>query len=610
MQAIILAAGMGRRLKELTQDNTKCMVKVNGVTLIERMLRQLEKQHLSRIVIVVGYKGQKLIDFIATLDIQTPIVCVNNPIYDKTNNIYSLFLAKDYLCKEDTLLLESDLIFEDSVLEELFNDPRETLALVDKYESWMDGTCMKVTDDDRITAFISGKNFDFKETAGCYKTVNIYKFGRHFSENLYVPFLDAYSKALGNNEYYEQVLRVIMILDEPEIRAKRLDTLRDRKKALRWYEIDDEQDLDIAESMFAPDEDEKVSMIQRRYGGYWRYPKLIDFCYLINPYFPPQKLIDEITAAAKNLLTQYPSGMKVNSLLAAKNFGVHEENILVGNGAAELIKSLMEKLSGKVGFVRPTFEEYPNRYAKDDSIYFTPSNENFSYNVDDLINFFSDKEITSLVVVNPDNPSGNFIPKAELIRLINWTVGKNIGLIIDESFVDFADENETLIEQKILDTNKNLCIVKSLSKSHGVGGLRLGVMASGNQELIAALKKDVAIWNINSFAEFYMQIFEKYKKDYIESLRRLRKERERFSAELEKISGVCVVPSAANFIMVELIGNSSKELCKKLLIDYNIFVKDLSNKIAGKNYLRFAVRSTKDNDKLLDALKEITRGEL
>jgi len=501
-------------------------------------------------------------------------------------------------------LLESDLIFEDSLLEELLSDPRETLALVDKYESWMDGTCMKVTDDDRITAFISGKNFDFKETAGCYKTVNIYKFGKHFSENLYVPFLDAYSKALGNNEYYEQVLRVIMILDEPEIRAKRLNTLRDRKKALRWYEIDDEQDLDIAESMFAPDEDEKVSMIQRRYGGYWRYPKLIDFCYLVNPYFPPEKLIDEITAAAKNLLTQYPSGMKVNSLLAAKNFGVHKENILVGNGAAELIKSLMEKLSGKVGFVRPTFEEYPNRYAKDDSLYFTPPNENFSYNVDDLINFFSNKEITSLVVVNPDNPSGNFIPKSELIRLINWTAGKNIGLIIDESFVDFADENETLIEQKILDTNKKLCVVKSLSKSHGIGGLRLGVMASGNQELIAALKKDVAIWNINSFAEFYMQIFEKYKKTYVESLRRLRKERERFSAELEKISGVRVVPSATNFIMVELIGNSSKELCKKLFIGYNIFVKDLSNKIAGKNYLRFAVRATKDNNKLLDVLKK------
>lgn len=228
MQAIILAAGMGKRLKELTQDNTKCMVKVNGVTLIERMLRQLEKQHLSRIVLVVGYKGQKLIDYIATLDIQTPIIYVNNPIYDKTNNIYSLFLAKDYLCREDTLLLESDLIFEESLLEELVNDPRETLALVDKYESWMDGTCIKVAPDDKIEAFISGAKFNFKEIDNYYKTVNIYKFSKHFSENLYVPFLDAYSKALGNNEYYEQVLRVIMILDEPEIRAKRLDLVDSR----------------------------------------------------------------------------------------------------------------------------------------------------------------------------------------------------------------------------------------------------------------------------------------------------------------------------------------------------------------------------------------------
>ena len=604
MQAIILAAGMGKRLKELTQDNTKCMVKVNGVTLIERMLHQLEQQHLSRIVIVVGYQGQKLIDYIETLDIQTPIVYVNNPVYDKTNNIYSLFLAKDFLCKEDTLLLESDLIFEDAVLEELVNDPRETLALVDRYENWMDGTCIKVTSDDRIEKFISGKNFNFKDTADLYKTVNIYKFSKHFSENLYAPFLDAYSTALGNNEYYEQVLRVIMILDEPEIRAKRLNSLRGDNKSLRWYEINDIQDLDIAESMFAPDDNEKVSLIQKRYGGYWRYPKLIDFCYLVNPYFPPQKLIDEINANSTKLLTQYPSVMRVNYLLAAKNFGVHMENILVGNGAAELIKLIMQKLSGKVGFVRPTFEEYPNRYDKAESICFTPQNENFSYSVDDLINFFGDKDITSLVVVNPDNPSGNFIPKCDLIRLINCAAKKNLKLIIDESFVDFADENETLIEQNTLDANKHLCVIKSLSKSHGIGGLRLGVLASGNEEFIAALKKDAVIWNINSFAEFYMQIFEKYKRAYFESLRKLRDERKRFASELEKISGIRVVPSQANFIMIELVDKSARELCKNLLINSNIFVKDLSEKLRGKNYLRLAVRSTADNDKLIDALKK------
>lgn len=180
MQAIILAAGMGKRLKELTQDRTKCMVQVNGVALIDRMLHQIERRHLSRIVIVVGYEGEKLMEYIDTLGIRTPIVYVHNPIYDKTNNIYSLALAKDYLCQDDTLLFESDLIFEDSVIDQLLDDPRETLALVDKYKSWMDGTCVKLGADDSIESFVPGKNFKFQEAGEYYKTVNIYKFGRHF----------------------------------------------------------------------------------------------------------------------------------------------------------------------------------------------------------------------------------------------------------------------------------------------------------------------------------------------------------------------------------------------------------------------------------------------
>ena len=599
MQAIILAAGMGKRLKELTQNNTKCMVKVNGVTLIDRMLHQIERQHLSRIIIVVGYEGQKLIDYISTLDIQTPIIYINNPIYDKTNNIYSLALAKDWLVKDDTLLFESDLIFEDAVLDALVTDPRETLALVDKYESWMDGTCVKLGDDDSIEAFVPGKKFKFNEIKDYYKTVNLYKFSKHFSETHYVPFLEAYQAALGQNEYYEQVLRVITMLDVPEIKAKRLDVQR-------WYEIDDIQDLDIAESIFTPDDDEKVRMLQGRYGGYWRYPKLLDFCYLVNPYFPPEKMKDELRANFDTLLTQYPSGMRVNSLLAAKNFGVHQENILVGNGAAELIKSLMSHLEGKVGFIRPTFDEYPNRYDRKNSVDFTPDNHDYSYTADDLMEYFGDKEIATLVVINPDNPSGNYIKKHDLLRLISWAAEKVIKLVIDESFVDFADEEDnTLIDQGILSSNPHLYVMKSISKSYGVPGLRLGVLASGDTETIGKMKKDVAIWNINSFGEFYMQIEEKYKKDYNAALVRIREERSRFQGELSKIKGVRVIPSQANFVMVELeAGISPKELLKTLLIKYNLLIKELTTKTNGRNYLRLAVRNTADNDALLAAMRE------
>lgn len=599
MQAIILAAGMGKRLKELTQNNTKCMIKVNGVTLIERMLRQIEKQNVSKIIIVVGYEGQKLIDFIGTLDIHTPIKFVENPIYDKTNNIYSLALAEEYLVEDDTLLFESDLIFEDAVLDALVTDPRMTLALVDKYESWMDGTCVKLAEDDSIEAFVPGKKFKFGEIKEYYKTVNIYKFSKEFSETHYVPFLKAYQSALGENEYYEQVLRVITMLDEPLIKAKRLN-------GERWYEIDDIQDLDIAESIFSPDEDDRVALLQSRYGGYWRYPKLLDFCYLVNPYFPPAKMKDELRASFDTLLTEYPSGMKVNSLLAAKNFGVHQENILVGNGAAELIKGLMEVLDGKVGFIRPTFDEYPHRYERAISVDYFPGEPDYTYTAEDVIRFFGRNQVDNLVIVNPDNPTGNYIPKKDLMKLVEWTREHNIRLIIDESFVDFADEEDaTLIDQQILARNPHLFVMKSISKSYGVPGLRLGVLASGDEEMIAKLKKNVAIWNINSFAEFYMQIEEKYKKDYAAALRKIKAERVRFQEELSTIDGIRVIPSQANYVMVELLGNiKPKELLKRLLISHNLLIKELTTKVNGKNYLRLAIRDTEDNNVLLEALRE------
>lgn len=600
MQAIILAAGMGRRLKELTQNNTKCMVKVNDVTLIDRMLHQIEKLHLSRIIIVVGYQGDKLIDYISSLNIQTPILYVNNPVYDRTNNIYSLFLAKDYLCREDTLLFESDLIFEDSVIETLVNDPRDTLALVDKYESWMDGTCVKLAEDDTIETFVPGKNFRYDEIKEYYKTVNIYKFSKHFSETYYVPFLSAYQSALGENEYYEQVLRVITMLDQPVIKAKRLS-------GEKWYEIDDIQDLDIAESIFTPDEGVRVNLLQGRYGGYWRYPNLIDFCYLVNPYFPPKKMIDEIQASFSTLLTQYPSGMKVNSLLAAKNFGVRQENILVGNGAAELIKELMHILPGKLGVVRPTFEEYSHRRKEEDIIAYWPKNENFSYGYADLKNYFADTGIKSLIIINPDNPSGNYMKKKELLELIGWTKEKDIKLVIDESFSDFADEDDnSLLDDTILKQNHHLFLVKSISKSYGVPGLRLGVLASGDTETIDRLKKDVAIWNINSFAEFFMQIEEKYKKDYVDALKRFRSERKRFVTALSGVKGLRVIPSQANFIMAELTnGIQAEELTRRLIVNNNILIKNLYPKMnhEEKQYIRLAVRTTEENNQLVDALK-------
>lgn len=315
-------------------------------------------------------------------------------------------------------------------------------------------------------------------------------------------------------------------------------------------------------------------------------------------------MIDEMEANFERLVTQYPSGMEVNAMLAAKNFGVHKENILTGNGATELIRILMEQLSGKTGFIRPTFEEYPNRYGIEESIFFIPQNQDFSYTVSDLLSYFADKNICNLILVNPDNPSGNYLCKKDILQVIDWTRKNEIHFILDESFIDFADEEDnTMIRQEILNQNPHLCIVKSISKSYGIPGLRLGILASGDKLLVDRLKKNIAIWNINSFAEFYMQIAEKYKGYYVNALKKLKEERTRFYNELKKISGIRPILSQANYIMVELTGGISAEtLTEKLLLKHNLFIKNLSSKIKNEQYVRFAVRNTEDNDKLLVAL--------
>ena len=603
MQAIILAAGMGRRLGELTRDNTKCMVAVNGVRLIDRLLGQLSGQQLERVIIVVGYKGQELKDYINhRYDDVLKIEYVENPVYDKTNNIYSLALAKEQLQEDDTLLIESDLIFSERLIPMIVEDPRPNLALVAKYESWMDGTMVTIDKDNNIVSFVPKKAFKWENIDQYYKTVNIYKFSKEFSKQKYVPFLEAYSKAMGNNEYYEQVLRVITLVDSVDLKALPIG-------GEKWYEIDDVQDLDIAETIFAKG-DEMLHRFNYRYGGHWRFPKMLDYCYLVNPYFPTQQMKNELRANFDRLLTEYPSGMMVMQLLAGKYFGVKREYTVVGNGAAELIKSLMESEQGKIGVVYPTFEEYPNRLKKEQIVSFFPDNQDLKYTAEDLMAYFTDKDINTLLLINPDNPSGNFIPKSGLLALSAWSKQKGVRLIIDESFVDFSDdfEHNSMIANEILEQNPLLVVMKSISKSYGVPGLRLGVMACADTELVNRVKRDVAIWNINSFAEFYLQIFGKYEADYRRACRQFIAERKRFEKLLHEIPYLRVIPSQANYFCIEIINRfTSEELTKRLLADYEIMIKDCNSKrtLEGKHYIRISIRNSEDNDRLIDAFREL-----
>ena len=600
MQAIILAAGMGKRLGDLTKDNTKCMVEVNGIKLIDRALTQLSKLSLTRVVLVIGYEGGKLRDYVGDSYKGLKVEYVENPIYDKTNNIYSLWLAKDVLAQDDTLLIESDLIFDDSLFQMVVENPYPSLALVAKYEPWMDGTMVCIDNNNNILSFVPKKMFRYQNIDTYYKTVNIYKFSKNFSTTQYIPFLEAYTKSLGNNEYYEQVLRVITMLDKCELKALPLN-------GRKWYEIDDIQDLDIAETLFA-DDDIKLDRMYKRFGGYWRFPGLLDFCYLVNPYFPTTRLKNELKSSFEDLLTQYPSGMRINSMLLGKYFGINGDYVCAGNGAAELIKALMENSKGRLGVVFPTFEEYPNRYEKTEICAFVPKNDSFSYTADDLLEFFADKNISTLLLINPDNPSGNFIPKADVERLAIELEKLGVKFVLDESFVDFSDDStaNSLLDNAILERHPNMAVVKSISKSYGVPGLRLGLVACANKNLIGWLRKDVAIWNINSFAEYYLQIFGKYESDYKCACTQFIAERARFLEDLKTVSYLRVIPSQANYFLCEVTDKfTSHELAKVLLCQYNLLIKDCGTKSAfeGRNYIRLAVRDTADNKRLVETLK-------
>lgn len=600
MQAVILAAGMGKRLKSKTKNHTKSMVEILGKTFLEHSLDKLTKFDLSKIIIVIGYCGNEIKEVIGDKYNNIPVVYVENKDYATTNNIYSFYLTKPYLEKEDTILLESDLIYDAEIIEKLIKNPTPNLAVVDKFKPYMDGTVVKISEDDEITAFIPKEHFDFSEVEKYYKTVNIYKFSKEFLNTTYIPFLEAYCKTMGNNSYYEQVLRVVLSLEQHNLKVLKIENEK-------WYEVDDLQDYDIAENMFCEETNERLKKYHSRFGGYWRFSGMKDFCYLVNPYFPNKRMVEELKHSFVDLLTNYPSGQNVEKLLVANIWGVNEKNILVGNGAAELINCLVANLKGNVGIILPTFQEYPARIKEATVHYFVPNNPDFSYTLNDLKEF--SKKIETLILINPDNPSGNFLSKKEVLELVEYFKENNKTLILDESFVDFSKEteNNTLLENEIIEKFDNLVVIKSISKSYGVPGIRLGILATSNKEMLTNCHKNMPVWNINSYGEYFLQILNKHKKHYNKACLKIVKNREDFFEQLSKFPFLRPIKSQANYILAEVLKPyTSADLCQKLL-KHNFLIKDCQNKMGfeGKQYIRIAVKSKEDNNELILALKEL-----
>lgn len=600
MQALILAAGLGKRLAKYTKNNTKCMVEVAGKKLIDHAVASIKKAGIKKLVIVTGYKADNLKKYVVDkYNDQLDLVFIENKDYAKTNNIYSFYLAKDELEKDDTVLLESDLIFDVSLIKEIKESTDANIVAVAKYESWMDGTCVTLNEDGTVHKFVEKQYMDPMKLDIYYKTVNVYKFSKEFVSKTYIPFLEAYMKIQGLSAYYETSLKYICQM--PGISFKAF-LMEERP----WYEIDDSQDLDIANILFSHGE-AKYNLLEKKYGGYWRYPKHIDFCYLVNPYFPPKAMVEKIQHELPILLTQYPSGLSVQNMNAGRLFGVDDAHIFVGNGAAELINALGHVVGdAKVAVNLPAFNEYVRCFKK--ANLYEIDNSKFDYRMDRDSILKAIDECDYTVIISPDNPSGFMFKEDEILEFAKYSKAKGKKLIIDESFVDFAKREDrfTLIKDEFISEYPNVIVIKSISKSYGVPGLRLGLLATSDEDLLKEIKDEMQVWNINSFAEYYLQIYQLYSKTYDEACDKIVEEREWLSSELKKFKSVKVYPSSANYIMVNLQDTNSHDLTITLLDKHNLIIKDLStkNKFIGKNYIRLAVRDRKDNEILIHCLSQ------
>ncbi len=604
MQALMLAAGMGKRLGKYTSNHTKCMVQICGKTLIEHAIDALLQAKITRLVMVVGYCADTLVTFLNAHSRGMEIEYVYNNDYAITNNIYSLYLAKEQLIRDDTILLESDLIFDPQLIQRLVMSPQQDVVAVSPYQHWMHGTVTRLDERGFISEFISGTDFQYTEISQYYKTINIYKFSREFSERFYVPFLEAYIHAYGTNEYYEMVLKIIASIQNIGLKGLVVSDLP-------WYEIDDAQDLDIAETLFS-EPDIKLKKMELRFGGYWRFDSLRDFCYLVNPYFPPNDMFKQFQYFFLPLLTQYPSGMDVQRMLAAKMFHINEQYLLVGNGAAELINVLGRCISGRLGVYTPTFNEYVSCFSLCQLVKMRSEAYDFRLSAKQIIEDINAASLDSLLLINPDNPSGAFLKIEEMFIILDACKAANITCIVDESFVDFAEENVrySLISDEVLEKYPNLIAVKSISKSYGIPGIRLGVVSTSSTALLQSMRKKMPIWNINSFAEFFLQNHELYAKEYWYACSRIADQRNIMLQKLRELHCLRIFDSQANYIMCQLIGDSglsSTQLAEQLLSDWNILIKDLSTKdgICGGNYFRVAVKNEEENATLFSALTSI-----
>ncbi len=591
MKAIILAAGYGRRMRPLTSNCPKTLLRIGDTTIIERIVDSLRKHAIINIIVVTGYLAEQLTSFLTSRYPQIRFTFVHNERYATTNNIHSLYLAiSSVAMDDDIILIESDLLYEDAVLDKIITSRHSNVALVDKYRSGMDGTVVTV-DHGIITSIIPPHlqtgDFDFSNK---YKTLNIYRFSQEFCRDVFFKLLSFYASAIDNNCYYELILGILIYLQRENIYAEILE-------GEHWSELDDPNDLRVTQFIFQ--KQKRIDLLKTGCGGYWNYP-VLDFSYIRNMYFPNPSVIAQIRASLPGLLTSYGSSQAILNEKLAYFLGCNPKNVSLLNGASQAFPLLGEFFKGKrILLPTPTFGEFTRVFGPCPSYA-----DSFSVSLDDIT--LQSRDCDVVVFVNPNNPTGSLVAPEKIVAFARENPKKII--LVDESFIDFAGIPGMipLLEEH---PRENVIVLKSLSKVLGVPGLRLGCLYSSNRELAAFMEKNLPIWNCNSIAEFFLEIILKQRDTLEASFRSTREDRTAFAALLSGLPFVRrVCPSEANFLVIELspVVPHPETLVNDLLVKKSIFIKDISDRFPdGHPYFRLAVRLPEENRKLVQCLQEI-----
>jgi threonine-phosphate decarboxylase len=340
--------------------------------------------------------------------------------------------------------------------------------------------------------------------------------------------------------------------------------------------------------------------------GYEEAKEITDFCFIANPYYPTPEMLRDLQTNLPSLIKSYPSSNPQNSQenLAAV-LHVPAENLIIGNGATELIVLINTTLIDRIGVPIPTFGEYIEKLndQRDAELYALDPEQHYRLRLDEYLGWLRKRNLRSLLIINPGNPTGQLIPLGEMIAFLEHAKDFEL-VIVDESFIDFAgDPIPSLLP--VAERFSNLLIVRSMSKHCGVPGLRLGYCYSSNLYLLNRMRRFIPTWNLNTLAQYFLAQLPATDAEYHKGRIRLIEDVRRLHAGLQSIPGIDVYPTGANFVLFKIRGaQTAAELQSRLLREQKMYVRDCSNKLGMDRYhIRVASQGREKDARLVDALR-------